>query len=199
MRLEDLELDMLRAEIHYEIDADSYPNIVSSYVADTIFNQEGWLREGVYKDILDIFDYQPQLKINLVDNQQTFIPFFSGNINFIASNINNYWYMYIRFPKSGKHVFCCPSLVYSDDIPFIAKTAEDIILNNKSFFMIRKNADEQLFFKMLLEKKGAFSANDRCVKIARFFTCLIMKVSINIITGTGWVFTAAMSFSLSTF
>src|SRR5258708_36050758 len=106
--LEDMELGMLKAEIDYEIDADSYPNIISSYVADTIFNQEGWLREGVYKDILDIFDYQPQLKINLVDNQQTFIPFFSGNINFIASDTNNYWFMYIRFPKSGKQ-YCCPS------------------------------------------------------------------------------------------
>src|SRR5665213_465137 len=39
--LEDLENEMLRGEIHYEIDGDSYPNIVSSYVADTIFNQDG--------------------------------------------------------------------------------------------------------------------------------------------------------------
>ena len=46
--LEDLELDMLRAEIPYELDADAHPNIISSYVTDSIFNVEGWLREGVY-------------------------------------------------------------------------------------------------------------------------------------------------------
>lgn len=75
-RLEDLELDMLKSEINYEINADLYPNIISSYVADTIFNQhEGWLREGVYKDIFDRFDHQPQLKVNLADNHQSFVPF----------------------------------------------------------------------------------------------------------------------------
>src|SRR5215217_903504 len=58
-RLEDLELDMLKSEISYEVDADRYPNIISSYVTDTIFTQyDGWLREGVYKDIFDAFDYQ---------------------------------------------------------------------------------------------------------------------------------------------
>ena len=152
--LEDLANEMLRTETHYEIDADSHPNIVSSYVADTIFNQEGWLREGVYKDILDTFDFQPRLKINLVDNQQSFVPFFTGNINFIASDISNYWFMYIRFPKSGEY-YCCPLLFYSDDIPSVAKTVEDIIFDNKKLFYDQKNADGQLFFKMLAKKTGA--------------------------------------------
>jgi len=152
--LEDLEAEMLRTEIHYETDADCYPNVVSSYVADTIFNQEGWLREGVYKDILDAFDFRPRLKINIVDNQQSFVPFFSGNINFIASDISNYWFMYVRFPKSGTH-YCCPSLFYSDDIPSIAKKAEEIILDSPKLFYDQKDADEALFFKMLAKRAGA--------------------------------------------
>ena len=152
--LEDLETDMLRAEINYETDNDLHPNIVSSYVADTIFNQEGWLREGVYKDILDLFDYQPRLKINLVDNQQTFIPFFSGNINFIAADTNNYWFMYIRFPKTGRQ-YCSPHLIYSDDISTVAKKAESIILDNKHLFYDHENASEQLFFKMLFHQNKA--------------------------------------------
>lgn len=153
-RLEDLELDMLKTEINYEIDSDSHPNIISSYVSDTIFNHEGWLREGVYKDILDLFDHKPKLKINLVDNQQTFVPFFSGNINFIASDVNNYWYLYVRFPKTGMQ-FCCPLLIYSDDIPAITRVAEDIILRNKELFYDQVTIDEQLFCKMLLKKSGA--------------------------------------------
>ena len=152
--LEDLELEMLKAEIDYEIDSDSHPNIASSYVADAIFNHEGWLREGVYKDILDMFDHKPRLKINLIDHQQTFVPFFSGNINFIASDTNNYWYLYVRFPKTGKQ-FCCPSLIYSDDIPAIAKVAEDIILRNKELFYDQAAIDEQLFYKMLMKKSGS--------------------------------------------
>jgi rubredoxin len=166
---EDLENEMLRTEIQYEADSDSYPNIVSSYVADTIFNQEGWLREGVYKDILDMFDYQPRLKINLVDNQQTFVPFFSGNINFIASNTCNYWFMYIRFPKTGK-LYCFPSLIYSDDIASTAKMAEEIILENKEFFYDQVKADETLFQKMLLKKsKAAFQPITEALKLPDFY------------------------------
>src|SRR5690242_8204882 len=57
-RLEDLELEMLKTEINFEIDDEQYPNIISSYVADSIFNHtDGWLREGVYKDIFDAFDH----------------------------------------------------------------------------------------------------------------------------------------------
>lgn len=152
-RLEDMELDMLKAAIHYEISDDSFPNIISSYVADTIFNHEGWMREGVYKDILDMFDFQPRLKVNIVDNQQTFVPFFCGNINFITSSTNNYWYLYIRFPKTGKQ-YCCPSLVYSDDIPTMAKIAEEVILNNKELFYDKGDADGKLFYKMLLKRSG---------------------------------------------
>ncbi|HTI58917.1 rubredoxin [Mucilaginibacter sp.] len=152
--LEDIETAMLGAEIQFEINADLRPNIVSSYVADSIFNQEGWLREGVYKDILDLFDYAPGLKINLVDNQQSFVPFFTGNINFIASETNNYWHLYMRFPKSGKQ-HCYPYLVYSEDIPRVAKTAEKIIFENKRLFYDQKDADEQQFFKMLSKKSDA--------------------------------------------
>lgn len=167
--LEDMELDMLKAEIRYEIDSDLRPNIISSYVADTIFNQEGWLREGVYKDILDMFDYQPRLKVNLVDNQQTFVPFFSGNINFIASDIHNYWFMYFRFPKNSKF-YCFPSLVYSDDIPGVTKTAEDIILANKNLFYDQPEVDEQLFYKMLLKKSVTiFQPTTNVLKLPDFY------------------------------
>lgn len=150
--LEDLELDMLKSEISYEIDDDQHPNIISSYVADTIFTQhEGWLREGVYKDIFDQFEHQPRLKVNLVDSSQTFVSFFSGNINFIASGTNNYWYTYIRFPKTDQ-LYCFPSLVYSEDIPALAKAAEGIILQKKELFYNRADIDGELFYKTLLKK-----------------------------------------------
>jgi hypothetical protein len=97
-----------------------YPNIVSSYIADGIFNQENWLKEGVYKDIFDLFDYKPLLKINLVDGNQTFAPFFTGNLNFISSSVSNYWYLQIGYPKTNI-LYSWPSLIYSDDIPAIAK------------------------------------------------------------------------------
>ena len=44
---------------------DDYPNIVSSYPAEEVFITNTWLSEGVYKDIFDLMDYQPRLKINI--------------------------------------------------------------------------------------------------------------------------------------
>ena len=146
--LEDMDMEMLQANIAYEADTDKYSNIISSYVCDTIFSHESWLREGVYKDIFDLFNYQPRLKINLVDRHQTFVPFFSGNFNFISSDVSNYWYLHIRFPKTSRF-YCWPSLIYSNDIPIISKKAEEVILKNKALFYDEPNIDEQLFFDMV--------------------------------------------------
>ena len=146
--LEDMDMEMLQANIAYEADTDKYSNIISSYVCDTIFSHESWLREGVYKDIFDLFNYQPRLKINLVDRHQTFVPFFSGNFNFISSDVSNYWYLHIRFPKTSRF-YCWPSLIYSNDIPIISKKAEEVILKNKALFYDEPNIDEQLFFDIV--------------------------------------------------
>jgi rubredoxin len=169
-RLEDLELDMLKSEISYEVDEDRYPNIISSYVADTIFNhQEGWLREGVYKDVFDQFDHQPQLKVNLVDANQTFVSFFSGNINFIASGTNNYWFTYIRFPKTYQ-LYCLPVLVYSEDIPALAKAAEGVILREKGLFYNRTRIDEELFYNTLIKEVNvAFKPVTEPLKLPDFY------------------------------
>jgi len=149
-KLEDLETDMLVAGISYEINQDEFPNILSSYVTDNIFNTESWLKEGVYKDIFDLFDFKPTLKINLVDRHQTFVPFFSGNFNFITSDISNYWYLYIRFPKTS-NLYCWPTLVYSDDIPGLSKVAEDVIMAHRHLFYDVPEINHQLFYGMVVK------------------------------------------------
>lgn len=148
--LEDMELAMFQANISFEVDNDEQPNIISSYVCDTIFSHESWLKEGVYRDVFDLFNYQPQLKINIIDSHQTFIPFFSGNFNFISSEVSNYWYWYIRFPKTNQF-YCWPSLVYSDDIPEISKRAEQVILADKSRFYDQASLDEKSFFDAVMD------------------------------------------------
>jgi len=148
-RLEDLEMDMLRAEVSYEINEDEFPNIVSSYVTDAIFNTESWIKEGVYKDIFDLFNFKPKLKINLVDQHQTFVPFFSGNFNFITSPVSNYWYLYIRFPKTTD-IYCWPSLVYSDDIPALSQIAEKVIMDHQTLFYDRKKIDHRKFHALVI-------------------------------------------------
>ncbi|MGI4019934.1 MAG: rubredoxin [Janthinobacterium lividum] len=151
--LEDLNHELLMADIHHEMDSDRYPNIMSSYVTDDIFDHHEWLREGVYKDVFDLFDFQPQLKINLVGSNQTFVPFFTGNLNFISSEVSNYWFLYVRFPKTNQ-LYCWPSLIYSEDIPEISKMMESEILENRDLFYDQSNISTELFYEKIAAKNS---------------------------------------------
>ena len=135
-------------KVAYEINKDDYPNIVSSYVAEDIFIRDGWLREGTYKDIFDLFDYQPKLKLNFSDNNQTFTPFFTGNINWIASKNNQFWYLFIRFPKTTV-LYQWPQLVYTNDLPRLSKQIEATIFNAKELFYGNENVDGKILYNLI--------------------------------------------------
>jgi Rubredoxin len=107
--------------------ADAPPNMVSSYAAVNICIEDTWLREGVYKDVFDLFDYTPRLKVNICDQQQTFVPLFTGHINWITSSSAHYWHLCVRFPKSGTF-YHWPELVYTNDIARVSKVLERLML-----------------------------------------------------------------------
>lgn len=115
----------------FELNKNNHPNIVSSYVAEEIFSEaNNWLTEGIYKDVLDGFDFKPKLKINIVDNTQGLVPLFIGNLNFISSNQPNFWYLYVSHP-SMEGIQSWPELIYTEDIPAIAKALEaELMVNN---------------------------------------------------------------------
>lgn len=118
---------MQNLEIDFQVDNNEHPNIVSSYVAEEVFQKGNWLTEGIYKDILDTFEYRPQLKVNISDADQSFSPFFSGHLNFIASPTPNFWYLYVRIPQSNSLV-SFRSLVFSNEIAKISLYLEEQIL-----------------------------------------------------------------------
>lgn len=136
--------------INFEVDFDDYPNIVSSYVTEELFNEPSWLTEGLYSDILAAFDYHPRLKVNIIDSTQSLVPFFTGNINFITSNIANYWFLFIRFPKMTES-FQWKGLVYTQDIPILAKVIEEVIDEEQKTFLSKSTASIEL----LQEKTAA--------------------------------------------
>ncbi|MGV3764428.1 rubredoxin, partial [Parapedobacter sp.] len=127
-QLEELTYDFFNQELLHEVNTDYYPNIVSSYVSDGIFNQAKWLREGIYKDILASFEFVPKLKINIVDANQSLVPYYTGNLNFVSSDVGNFWYVFIRWPKTN-HVFEWSSLVYSMDIGEVCRQLETMMLD----------------------------------------------------------------------
>ncbi len=165
--LEDLEQDFMISDISYEIDSDIHPNIISSYVTEDIFDQSNWLREGVYKDVLDMFDYQPKLKVNLVDSNQTFIPFFTGNLNFIASDTGNYWFLYVRFPKTNI-IYLWPALIYSGDIAAVSKAIERAILANRDKYYDQPEIDGNILFESLNSSSFASQPINHKLKLPDF-------------------------------
>lgn len=122
----------------------SYQNIVSSYVSADIFGMTYWLKGSTYLYILERFDYTPTLKINITDPKQRLVPIFSGNLNFIASDHEDYWYLSIKLPHWPVAQYF-PVLVYTWDITTICKAIEEIYEDisdvEELFFILNKNID----------------------------------------------------------
>ncbi len=103
----------------------SYQNIVCSYVSADIFDSTDWLKGSTYLYLLEMFDFLPKLKINITDPKQRLVPIFGGNLNFIASEHEDYWYLNILLPHWKTSAYY-PVLVYSWDIADISLEIEKI-------------------------------------------------------------------------
>lgn len=99
-------------------------NIVSSYVCADIFPSTSWLTGDRYLYLLEQFRSNTKLKINLTDPKQRLVPLFTGNINFIASEHEDYWYLYARLPDWEKTEMY-PALIYSWDLDKIETAIEN--------------------------------------------------------------------------
>ncbi|MCB9202885.1 MAG: rubredoxin [Flavobacteriales bacterium] len=101
-----------------------HENIVSSYVTSDIFNHTSWLTGTKHLYILESFRFLPTLKINIVDPKQSLVPLFTGDLNFIASEEEDYWYLYLKLPnwKNSKRY---PVLIYSWDMAKLAEKIEN--------------------------------------------------------------------------
>ena len=105
----------------------SYQNIVCSYVSADIFPSTSWLSGVTYLYILESFKDEPELKINITDPKQQLVPLFSGQLNFIASQHEDYWYLNLKLPNWEESVYY-PVLVYSWDISKISKVIGELYL-----------------------------------------------------------------------
>lgn len=145
------------ASIHLDCelgsDQSEYQNIVSSYVAVNVVETTSWVKEDTYHFVIDNFDYRPKVKINIVDPLQSLVPLFTGELNFIASKEENYWYLYIRDPRKGNTLECWPRLIFSHDIARVSKELENVLLKYQPFSM------DELFVII----KGSLRLNTRPV------------------------------------
>lgn len=105
---------------------DGAENIVSSYVAADIFPGTSWLTGDRYLYVLEQFRIPPNLKVNITDPKQRLVPLFTGHLNFIASEHEDYWYLYIRLPQ-WKEMQIFPALIYTWDVGDIVYGIQEIL------------------------------------------------------------------------
>jgi rubredoxin len=119
-------------------------NIVSSYVSTDIFRNTTWLTGNKFLYILEQFKQQPKLKVNITDPKQQLVPLFTGEINFIASEHEDYWFVYIRLPHWEK-MELYPVLIYSWNIAEVYYEIENNLINEPtSVDMIFQAINESL-------------------------------------------------------
>lgn len=155
----DLEKAFRSINIAYELAADQsvYQNIVSSYVAVNVEETTRWVKEDTYNVLIDSFEYKPRLKINIVDPMQSLVPLFTGELNFIASQEENYWYLYMRDARKGNIIECWPRLIAGQDIAKIAKELEKLFLEFLPFtveemYLMFMNNFLRINYKPITEK-----------------------------------------------
>ncbi|MEM6629630.1 MAG: rubredoxin [Bacteroidota bacterium] len=100
-------------------------NIVSSYVSADIFASTPWLSGATYLYILEQFPYEPRLKINIADARQQIVPLYTGQLNFVTSEEEDYWFLYVRLPHWAS-LQPYPVLVHTWDIGKVAQTIEAV-------------------------------------------------------------------------
>jgi rubredoxin len=143
-----------QAGIFYETEKEAFPNIVSSYVTDGVFGKSGWVSEGLYKDILGGFDFRPKVKINLVEGSQSFVPLFTGHLNFISSPVNNHWWLVIRRPGTNR-LHTWNAGVYSPDIPRICQLLQSVLS------MAGEEGDWEKQLYEAVDNRGGFSVGSQ--------------------------------------
>lgn len=146
--LEILEETFSAINTPYDTDGEAFQNVVTSYAALDVMPTTHWLASHTYHYILDTFDYRPKLKVNITDPVQSLVPLFTGNINFVASSTENFWYLYIRFSEWGKKPWCAPELVYGYDLAKIARKIEELapLKNNRGYTDLYAQVKEALQF-----------------------------------------------------
>ncbi|MFK7900628.1 MAG: rubredoxin [Cyclobacteriaceae bacterium] len=105
-------------------------NITTSIPAVNVFTTKKWLNSGTYLDIIQSFRIHPKLSIGLVDPEQEIIPLMGNQLNFIASDDPDYWYLYLCLTPESKP-FLWPVKIDTQSIYQVAKLIGGIYLGDK--------------------------------------------------------------------
>ena len=110
----------------YEVEGEngySHHNVISSFLTHEICPSTYWLRGSTILEILDSIDWLPTIRVSITDLKQDMVYSFTGDINFIPSDQENFWHVYLR-NRAGGNLWYFPFIVHSDDIHRVVSVYE---------------------------------------------------------------------------
>lgn len=133
-------------------------NVVSSFVCVDILPSTSWVYSGIYLKVLDQFTWDHLLRVNIVDPRQNMVPLFYGHLNFIASEMPNYWHLYLNL-QTEQDPKAWPGLIFTDDIAEFAQTLEQLIVgqNIKNTEQLKEKLDHSSLQKNTLKSTKTIS------------------------------------------
>lgn len=129
--MNDLEERFRDIPLDFEWGNQKYQNIVTSYVAVDVMPTTPWVTAGTYHYVLEHFQRKHRMKVNITDPAQSLVPLFYGDLNFVASEHEDYWYLYLKSKRNAK-LIQWPVLVFSPDIGPVAQALEELLLPDES-------------------------------------------------------------------
>ncbi|SDZ84067.1 Rubredoxin [Arachidicoccus rhizosphaerae] len=123
------------------------PGMLSAYPVIHFYQEDSWLREGVYKDVFDQFEQHPKCKVNVTTFCQSFVPLYTGHINWVATEKSHYWRLSLRLPES-EEVLHWGEWIYTNNIGAITKAIEEVF--EDPALALRRDL---VFFERLVTKK----------------------------------------------
>ncbi len=128
-----------------------FMNIVSSYVSSDILPSTSWLTGATYLNILEQFREPVTMSVNITDPRQCLVPLFTGQLNFVAAEEEDYWYLFVHLP-SKNDLECFPVLIFTWDLASIVGLTQTVI------------DDVSDVHELFDEVMGELEANHRTIK-----------------------------------
>ncbi|MFA9290495.1 MAG: rubredoxin [Solirubrobacteraceae bacterium] len=114
--------------LNFSFQTENNYNLVSSIPALDILASSHWIHAGVYSKIAQSFPKIKPLSVRVVDPSQRLVSLFGSQVNFIASEQLNFWYLYIR-NLDGTY-FLWPVMINSNSVGGTYQILCELLTNN---------------------------------------------------------------------
>ena len=91
------------------------PNIVTTRAVASRAQRTAWLGEGSYDAILQGFQSNPAIAVDIVDPIQHSVPLFTGQAHFVATPEPDYWQLYLNVLPEGDRI-ALSQAIHTDDV-----------------------------------------------------------------------------------